>query len=53
VAEGRRRFIHMPLDARHATREEPRRRLHKNERALDLAANLFGGMQLAVGDEVH
>jgi hypothetical protein len=41
----------MPLDAWRLPREEPRRRLHELERALDLRAKLRGQQQLAVGDK--
>ena len=44
----------MPLDACRLSREEPRRRLHELERALDLRAKLAklrGRQKIAVDDE--
>jgi hypothetical protein len=41
----------MPLHAWRLQSEEPRRRLHELERALDLRAKLRGRLQLAVGDD--
>jgi hypothetical protein len=52
VAEGQRRFFPMPLHAWRLPREEPHRRLHELERALDdLRAKLLGRLQLAAADE--
>ena len=51
VAEGQRRFFPMPLHAWRLPREEPHRRLHELERALDLRAKLLRQLQLAAADE--
>jgi hypothetical protein len=51
VTEGQRRFFQMPLHAWRLPREEPHRRLHELERALDLRAKLLGQLQLAAADE--
>jgi hypothetical protein len=50
VAEGRRRFFPMPLHAWRLPREEPHRRLHELERALDVSEKLLGRLQLAADD---
>ena len=51
VTEGQRRLFQMPLHAWRLPREEPHRRLHELERALDLRAKLLGQLQLAAADE--
>jgi hypothetical protein len=51
VTEGWGRRLPLPLDAWRLPREEPRRRLHELEGALDLRAKPRGRLQFAVGGD--